>query len=224
MNYLLHNLGYDNPVNFRYIVLSTYKSRCMWLRDNYLDNLGLYDYTKWLPDASYEQSNLKFAQKSYKKAKLKLSSLTEKELRSAYDEELQRYEVLHNSEHSYHSDIAKKIKHCVREYKTHLNAWLSIPDTPNWLAGDLIDIYDTAVRDMEEHEAEDIKSVERMHAQTPPSFEEFRETELKHLESIISLYADRIKSAKRALKDIEREREEVKQIFAWLDQIEQKGN
>lgn len=224
MNYLLHNLGYDKPINFRYIVLSTYKSRCMWLRDDYLDNLGLYDYTKWLPDASYEQSNLKFAQQSYKEAKLKLASLTEEEPRAAYDEELRKYEVLHNSEHSYHSDIANEIKRCIKEYKTHLNTWLAIPDTPNWLTGDLIEIYDTAVRDMEDHEADDVKAVERMHSQTPPTFEEFRENELKHLESTISRSADRIKSAKRAIKDIERKREEVKQIFDWLDQIEQEEN
>jgi hypothetical protein len=193
----------------------------MWLRDYYLDSLGLYDYTKWLPDASYEKSSLKFAQQSYKEAKLKLASLTEEQLRAAYDEELCKYEVLHNSKSSYHSDIAKKIKRCVEEYKTHLNAWFAISDTPNWLTGDLIEIYDTAVRDMENHEADDIKAVECMHAQTPPTFEEFRENELKRLESTISLSADRIKSAKRAIKDVERKCEEVKQIFAWLDQIEQ---
>lgn len=224
MNYLLHNLGYDKPVDFRYIVLSTYKSRCMWLRDDYINNLGLYDYTKWLPSASYEQSNLKFAQKSYKEAKLKLASLTEEELRAAYDEELSKYEVLHNSEHSYHSDIADEIKRCVTEYKTNLNAWLAIPDTPNWLTGDLIEIYDTAVRDMEEHEADDIKAVEQMHSQTPPTFEEFKEKEIERLHSNITFYADRIKSSKRAIKLIEKECVEVKQIFAWLDSIEQEDS
>lgn len=220
MNYLLHNLGYDKPINFRYIVLSTYKSRCMWLRDDYLDNLGLYDYTKWLPDASYEQSNLEHAKKSYKEAKIALVSLTEEKLSAAYEEELRKYEVLHNSTHSYHSDIAAKIKRCTEEYREHLDKWLAIPDTPNWLAGDLIEIYDTAIKDMKEHEADDVKAVESMHNQMPPTFEEFREKELKHLESMISWSADKIKSAKRAIKFIEKEREEVKQIFALLDQID----
>lgn len=88
------------------------------------------------------------------------------------------------------------------------------------MTGDLIEIYDTAIKDMKEHEADNAKAIERMHNQTPPTFEEFREHEFKRLESSISFYAERIKSAKRAIKLIEKEREEVKQIFAWLDQID----
>lgn len=98
MNYLLHNLGYDNPIDFRRIVLYTYKGRCMWLRDTRLDSLGLYDYTKWLPDIKYEQSNLERAKKSYKEAKIALAALTEERLRTYFEEELCKYEVLHNSQ------------------------------------------------------------------------------------------------------------------------------
>lgn len=221
MNYYLHNVGYDQPIDFRRIVLQSYKSHCMWLRDDYLDHLGLYDYTKWLPDTSYEQSNLEHAKESYKKAKLELAALTNLRLKTLYEDELKKYEVLHNSTNSYYADQAEKIKRCAAEYRTHLDKWLSIPDTPNWLAGDLIDIYDTAIKDMKENEANNAKAIEKMHNQTPPTFEEFAEKELKHLESMISWAADRIKSAKRAIKEIEKRREEVKQIFAWLDKIEQ---
>jgi len=221
MNYLLHNLGYDQPINFRYIVLSTYKSRCMWLRDYYIDRLGLHDYTKWLPDIKYEQSNLECAKKAYKEAKLKLSSLTKEMLQDSYAEELRKYEVLHNSTNSYHADQAATIKHCADEYRAHLDKWLALHDTANWLTGELIEIYDTAIADMKEHEDENVKAVQKMHEQTPPTFEEFVENEFKQLESTISFYRNRIKDAKRAIKIIERERAEVKQIFAWLDAIEQ---
>ena len=221
MNYYLHNVGYDNPINFRRIVLQTYKDRCAWLRDEYIDRLGLYDYTKWLPSTNYEESNLKFAKESYKKAKLELAALTKEKLQDLYEEELRNYEVLHNSQNSYYADIASKIKRCAAEYRAHLDKWLAIPDTPNWLAGDLIDIYDTAIKDMKENEADNVKAVERMHSKTPPTFEEFVEQEFKRLENSISFHTDRIKSEKRAIKEIEKRCEEVKQIFAWLDDIEQ---
>ena len=220
MNYYLHNHGYDNPIDFRRIVLQAYKNHCMWLRDDYLDHLGLYDYTKWLPDTRYEQSNLKHAKESYKKYKLELAALTNLRLKTLYEEELEKYEVLHNSQNSYYADQAAKAKRSATEYRVHLDKWLAIPGTPNWLAGDLIDIYDTAMKDAKENESKNVKAVEHMHSKTPPTFEEFADQELMRLESNISFYADRIKSAKRAIKETEKRQEEVKQIFAWLDQIE----
>jgi hypothetical protein len=224
MNYYLHNVGYDNPINFRRIVLEAYKSRCAWLRDDYVDRLGLYDYTKWLPNTSYEESNLKFLKESYKKAKLELAALNKVKLQALYAEELKKYEVMHNSTNSYHADMAAKARRSAAEYRTYLDKWLAIPDTPNWLAGDLIDIYDTAIKDAQENEADNLKAVERMHEKKPQTFEEFADQEFNRLENSISFHADRIKSAKRAIKEIEKRCEEVKQIFAWLDQIEQKGN
>lgn len=221
MNYYLHNLGYDKPINFRRIVLEAYKSRCMWLRDDYIDHLGLYDYTKWIPDMSYEQLNLERAKESYKKAKLELAALTNIRLKVLYEEEIKKYEVLHNSTNSYYADFAAKARRSAAEYRTHLDKWLAIPDTPNWLNGHLIDIYDTAIKDAEENEADNLKAVERMHSKTPPTFEEFADQELKRLKNSISFSADRITSAKRAINEIEKRREEVKQIFAWLDKIEQ---
>ena len=221
MNYLLHNLGYDEPINFRRIVLQTYKNHCVWLRDDYIDHLGLYDRTKWLPSTNYEESNLKFSQEAYKKASLELAALTKLKLKELYEEELKKYEVLHNSDNSYYADFAAKARRSAAEYRAHLEKWLAIPDTPNWLAGDLIEIYDTAIKDAKDNEADNAKAVERMHSKTPPTFEEFSDQEFKRLENSISFHADRIKSAKRAIKEIEKRREEVKQIFAWLDQIEQ---
>lgn len=221
MNYLLHNLGYDNPIDFRSIVLRTYKSHCMWLRDDYIENLGLHDYTKWLPDMSYEESNLKHAKESYKKYKLELAALTKEKLQELYAEELRKYDVLHNSTNSYYADMAAKARRSAEEYRTHLDKWLAIPDTPNWLAGELIDIYDTAIKDAKGNEADNVKAVEKMHSEVPPTFDEFVLQEFKRLENNISCHADRIKSTKQTIKKIERRREEVKQIFAWLDEIEQ---
>lgn len=220
MNYYLHNVGYDNPINFRRIVLQTYKDHCTWLRDYYIDLLGIYDYTKWLPNAYYEESNLKNSQENYKKAKLELEAMNKVKLQEMYEEELKKYEVMHNSTNSYHADLAAKARRSAEEYRTHLDKWLAIPGTPNWLAGDLIDIYDTAIKDAKENEDDNINAVERMHSKTPPTFEEFANQEYKRIENSISFHADRIKSAKRAIKEIEKRREEVKQIFAWLDQIE----
>ena len=221
MNYYLHNVGYDKPINFRRIVLQAYKYRCAWLRDDQIDRLGLYDYTRWFPDVRYEQSNLEYAKKAYKKAKLELAALTNVRLKTLYEEELKKYEVMHNSQNSYHADMAAKARRSAEEYRVHLNKWLAISGTPNWLTGDLIDIYDTAIKDAEDNEADNLKAVERMHSQIPPTFEEFAEQEFKRLENIISFYADRIKSAKHAIKENEKRCEEVEQLFAWLDSIEQ---
>lgn len=221
MNYYLHNVGYDNPINFRRIVLQIYKYHCAWLRDDQIDRLGLYDYTRWLPNVCYEQSNLEYAKKAYKKARLEFAALNKVKLQEMYEEELKKYEVMHNSENSYYADFAAKARRSAAEYRTHLDKWLAIPGTPNWLAGDLIDIYYTAIKDAEENEADNAKAVERMHAKTPPTFEEFVDQEIKRLDNSISFHADRIKSAERAIKEIEKRCEEVKQIFAWLDSIEQ---
>ena len=223
MNCLLHNLGYDKPIDFRRIVLQTYKAKCIWLRDDYIDHLGLCDYAKWLPDTHYEESNLKFSQERYKELKLELAALNKAKLQALYEEELKKYEVMHNSENSYYADFAAKARRSAAEYRIHLDKWLAIPDTPNWLAGDLIDIYDTAIKDAKDNEADNVKAVERMHSKTPPTFEEFADQEFKRLENSISFHADRIKSAKRAIKEIEKRCEEIKQIFAWLDQIEKEN-
>jgi hypothetical protein len=220
MNYYLHNVGYDKPIDFRRMVLQAYKNRCVWLRDFQIDRLGLYDYAKWLPNPAYEQSNLDNAKKAYKKIKTELASISKEKLQKLYAEELCKYEVLHNSENSYYAEMASKAKHCAEKYHVYLNKWLEIPDTPNWLNEELIDIYDTAIKDAKENEVENAKAVKRMHSKVPPTFEEFSEQELQRIESNISFYADKIKSTKRAIKENEKQCEEVKQIFAWLDQID----
>ena len=223
MNYYLHNVGYDKPIDFRRIVLQIYKAKRMWLRDESIDRLGLYDYTKWLPNVAYEQSNLKYAQKSYNQAKKQLAAITEEKLQELYAEELSKYEVLHNSTNSYYADLAAKAKRCAEEYNIHLDKWLSIPNTPSWITEELVDIYDTAIKDAEENEANNVKAVERMHSEMPPTFDEFAERKLKNLEDTVSFHADRVKSAKRAIQMISKECEEVKQLFDWLDQIEKEN-
>lgn len=223
MNYLLHNLGYDKPINFREIVLRTYHHNCIWLRDTYFDRLDLYNYEKWLPNIQYEYNELEREQQLLKRDQDKLSSLTDEKLQEMYSEKVDSIKVLHNCDHSYHIDIAAQIKSCTDEYDKHLRKWLEIPNTPKWLTAELIDIYDCAMKDLQEHNNEETKSVERMHNEPIPTFEEFKAETLDHLQYNITFQKSRIESRKRSIKIVEQQIADVKQLFAWLDEIEEEN-
>ena len=224
MNYLLHNLGYDKPVNFRYIVLTTYKNHCMWLRDSYIDRLGLYDYTKWIPDIEYEKRMFKMEKEQYKKTKEELASLTDEKLQKLYEQEVDKVKSLNECNNSYHSDIVADIKSCIGAYSESLQKWIETSNAPLWLNTELVDIYDTAVKDMEEHERENIKSIERMHNEPIPTFEDFKRRIVERLEWSVERNKDQVAARRRCIKIVERQIEEVKQLFAWLDTIEKKEN
>lgn len=220
MNYYLHNMGYDKPINFREIVLRTYKSHCMWLRDTYFDRLDLYNYEAWLPNIQYYYDELKHERECLKKYQNELLLLTDEKLQEMYAEKVESIKVLHNCNHSYHMDLAVDISRCTDEYDKYLRKWLEIPNTPKWLTSDLIDIYDTAMRDLREHNDEDIKSVERMHDEPIPTFEDFKTETIDRLEYNISFQTARITSQKNSIKIVEQQISDVKQLFAWLDEID----
>jgi hypothetical protein len=221
MNYLLHNLGYDKPVNFREIVLRQYHGHCIWLRDKYFDRLDLYNYEAWLPNIQYEYSALQSEQKLLEKVQNELASLTEEKLQEMYSKEVSKIETLHNCHHSYHVDVAADISRCTDEYYKSLQKWLNIPSTPNWLTNELVDIYDTAMKDLDEHNEDDRKSVDRMHNTPVPTYEEFKSETIAQLEYNVKFQKDRIDSRKRNIKIVEQHIEEIKSLFAWLDEIEQ---
>lgn len=223
MNYLLHNLGYDKPVNFREIVLRQYHSHCGWLRDTYFDRLDLYNYEKWLPNIQYEYDQLKREQQLLDRDKNELSSLTDEKLQEMYAEEVSKIETLHNCNHSYHMDLAVDIKRCTDEYYKSLKKWFDIAMAPKWLNEELLDIYSTAMKDLEEHHTEDIKAIERMHRESIPTFEDFKTETIERLEYNVKFQKGRIDSRKRAIKIVEQEIADVKQLFAWLDEIEKEN-
>lgn len=223
MNYLLHNLGYDKPVNFREIVLRTYKSHCMWLRDTYLDRLDLYNYESWLPNIQYFYDELERERERLKKYQNELLLLTDEKLQEMYEKKVSDIEVLHNCNHSYHMDLADDIKRCTDEYDKYLRKWLEIPNTPKWLTADLIDIYDTATRDLNGHLNDDIESVKSMHNEPIPTFENFKAETINRLEYNINFQKDRIASQKRNIKIVEKDIADIKQLFAWLDEIEEEN-
>ena len=223
MNYYLHNMGYDKPINFREIVLRTYKSHCMWLRDTYFDRLDLYNYESWLPNIQYYYDELKREQECLKKYQNELLLLTDEKLQEMYEKKVESIQVLHNCDHSYHMDLADDIKRCTDEYDKYLRKWLEIPNTPKWLTADLIDIYDTATRDLNEHLNDDIKSVKRMHNELIPTFEDFKAETVNRLEYNITFQKDRIAAQKKNIKIVEKDMADVKQLFAWLDEMEKEN-
>lgn len=224
MNYLLHNMGYDKPINFREIVLRMYHKNCIWLRDTNFSRLDLYNYEEWLPDIQYEYRQLNAAQERVTKTQNELASLTDDKLQAMYELEVEKIKSLHRCEHSYHVDMAESANKCAYAYNKHLKKWLDLPDTPKWLTNELVDIYDTAMRDVREHQEEDSKAVERMHDTPTPTFEQFKIDTIERIKSHIEFNKDRVKDAKKAIKIIQKEIEDVKQIFAWLDEIEQEEN
>jgi hypothetical protein len=121
-------------------------------------------------------------------------------------------------------DLAVDISRCTDEYDKYLRKWLEIPNTPKWLTADLIDIYDTAMKDLREHNDEDIKSVKRMHNEPIPTFENFKAETIARLEYNINFQKDRIESQKKNIKIVEKDMADVKQLFAWLDEIDLEEN
>jgi hypothetical protein len=216
-------MGYDKPINFREIVLRTYKNRCMWLRDTYFDRLDQYNYESWLPNIQYYYDALERERECLKKYQNELLLLTDETLQEMYAEKVESIKVLHNCNHSYHMDLAADISRCTDEYDKYLRKWLEIPNTPKWLTADLVDIYDCAMRDLREHNEEDIKSVERMHKEPIPTFENFKAETIARLEYNINFQKDRIESRKRNIKIVEKDMADVKQLFAWLDEIEKEN-
>ena len=221
MNYLLHNMGYDKPINFREIVLRVYKDRCMWLRDTYFDRLNPYFYEQWLPNIKYQYESLERDQECLKKAQNELCSLTDEKLQEMYAKEVSKIETLHNCHHSYHMDEVVKISRCTDQFYDSLEKWLAIPNTPPWLTKGLFDIYDTAISDLREHKEAEYKAVEQMHNTPIPTFEDFKSETINRIKSNIEFYKKQINDQKKNIKIVEQQIAEVKQLFAWLDEIEE---
>lgn len=76
-NYLLHNLGYDEPINFRYIVLDTLKRYgiCQHVRDYSTNQLGLTDVNKWLESTNYYENKIKRSKEMLKEYKATLKQI-----------------------------------------------------------------------------------------------------------------------------------------------------
>jgi hypothetical protein len=195
----------------------------MWLRDTYFDRLDLYNYESWLPNIQYYYDELKRERECLKKYQNELLLLTDEKLQEMYEKKVSDIEVLHNCNHSYHMDLAADISRCTDEYDKYLRKWLEIPNTPKWLTADLIDIYDTAMRDLRGHNDEDIKSVERMHNEPIPTFEDFKAETIDRLEYNIKFQKDKIESYKRNIKIVEKDMADVKQLFVWLDEVEKEN-
>lgn len=221
MNYLLHNLGYDKPVNFREIVLRQYHQHCPWLRDTYFDRLDLYDYEKWLPDLEYYKKELQEAKSRLKKYQYEMVNFTEEKLQEMYALEVHKVKMLNQCHSSYHMDMVNEIKRCTDEYNKPLQRWLALPNAPKYLTDELIDIYATAINDMEEHLRDEIKAVERMHNEVVPDYKDFKRQTKDNILDMIKFCENQVSDRKRLIKLVKEEVAEVKQIFAWLDSIEE---
>ena len=132
-NYILHNMGYGNPINFREIVLSTLKGFgiCCHLRDYSLSQLGTTDVTKWLANDNYERGNLKHWQESTEEKKKLLALILDGEesiIKSEYQKEEESVTYYKSCETSFYDDEISKARNSVEQYTKYLNfliIWLN---------------------------------------------------------------------------------------------------
>ena len=228
-NYLLHNLGYDNPINFRYIVLDILKRYgiCQHLRDYSISRLSLTDVNDWLILTDYEECNIKRAKERLKENQTILKQIEsgdESYIQKEYEKQLSNAQSLRNSKHSWNIDEARRINKCAEEYYKYLAQWKmpSGGELGKNIQNELWDIYYTAIHDRDEHLEEDKKSVERMRETKDPIYEDIRAKVIDEVKSNILWQKDIIKSAKDCIKRIEKSNEIIKDIFYELDLVDKR--
>ena len=158
-----------------------------------------------------------------KKYQDELVGLTEEKLQEMYAKEVDKVKVLNNCNRSYHADVAEQIKQCTAEYNKYLQKWLSVSDAPKHFNDVLIDIYTTAINDMEEHLSDEAKAVERMHNEAFPTYKDFKRQTKDNILDMIKFCENQVESKKRSIKLVKKDIAEVKQLFAWLDAIEKEN-
>lgn len=227
-NYLLHNLGYDQPINFRYIVLDTLKRYgvCVHLRDYSTNHWGLTDVNEWLQSTDYYEDNLKKAKKALKEYKAQLKKIEDGDetyIKEEYEKKLRVAESYRSCQHSWNIDEADSIDKCANEYYKYLTQ-LNLSSIPGELGKnlkrDLWDIYETAIRDREEHLKQDKEDVEHMHQAKDPIYEDVKIEVIVRLEGYVEWQNRMIKEAKENIKRIKRNNEIIKEIFNQLDLVD----
>ena len=226
MNYYIHNNtnGYENPTcNLRDTILTTLKGKGLFqhLRDTSLSQLDQYNVEKWLWDTSYYKDKIKSIKEQIKEKQAKINSITEAEIKEAYDNEVLRINWYNNPESNYYVNEVLRIQKCLDEYKPKLKSFTDIC-TYDWINDCLLDIIDTAEADLNRHKKDAEKEAyqREFKPKVIPSYEEFkakyREDQLMWLER----FEDDLRSAKSSLKKCKEYNEIIKQIFTWLDQLE----
>ena len=228
-NYLLHNLGYDKPINFRYIVLDTLKRYgiCQHVRDYSTGQLGLTDVNKWLESTEYYENKIKRSKEMLKEYKATLKQIEagdESYIQAEYEKLLSNAKSLRSSEHSYHIDYANKISKCAEEYYKYLSQF-HLPvygELGKNLRSSLCEIYNTAILDRDECLENDKKSVEQMHQAKDPIYEDVKVEVIDRLKGYIEWQEREIKGAKECIKRIKENNEIIKDIFHELDLVEKR--
>ena len=228
-NYLLHNLGYDKPINFRYIVLDTLKRYgiCQHIRDYSTNQLGLTDVNKWLETTDYHEDKIQKSKERLKEYKTILKNIEdgdESYIQAEYEKLLSNAKSLRSSKHSYHIDQANKISKCAEEYYQYLSQWKmpSGGELGKNVTNVLWDIYHTAIYDRDEHLEEDKKSVEIMRRVKDPIYEDVKAEVIDRLKNYVKWQEDEINSAKECIKRIEKNNEIIKDIFYELDLVDKR--
>lgn len=228
-NYLLHNLGYDKPINFRYIVLDTLKRYgiCQHMRDYSTDHYGLTDVSKWLESTDYYEDKIKRSKEQLKEYKTTLKQIDggdESYIQKEYERLLSNAKSYRCSQHSWNIDEANTIDECAKEYFKYLSQF-NLPvggQLGKNLNNSLWEIYNTAIHDRDEHLEEDKKSVEQMHQAKDPIYEDVKVEVMDRLKSSVKWQEDEIKSAKECIKRIKENNEIIKNIFHELDLVEKR--
>lgn len=228
-NYLLHNLGYDKPINFRYIVLDTLKRYgiCQHLRDYSTDYCGLTDVNKWLESTDYYEDKIKRSKEKLKEYKATLKQIADGDescIQKDYERLLSNARSYRSSQHSWNIDEANTIDECAKEYFKYLSQF-NLPvsgELGKNLNNSLWEVYNTAILDRDEHLEEDKKLVERMHQAKDPVYEDVKVEVIDRLKGYVKWQENEIKSAKECIKRIKENNEIIKDIFYELDLVEKR--
>lgn len=227
-NYLLHNLGYENPVNFRYVVLSTIKGWgiCAHLRDELMDQLSLTNVNDWLGSTEeYERAILR-AEMKLRNTQAQLKKIQggdESYIKELYDKEVNKAKSLLACNNSYNKDEADKVARSADQFKRYLTAWESLgssTDVYSHITEALQDIYSTALQDEAEYLEHDKEAVAEMRRISIPTYEEVKSSTIEDLNRWVKHWKEDIKDSRRAIKRIQADNEIIRDIFKRLDEVE----
>ena len=228
-NYILHNIGYGNPVNFREVVLSTLKGFgvCGHLRDYPISQIGTTDVKKWYATTDYEEGNLKHWKENTEQKKKQLQTILggdESVIEAEYEKEKELISYYKDCEHSYYDDEILKAKKSVAEYSKYLGHFQTKMNNEFYVAFDkeLREITETAIRDIKEMKGESAKSLCRAKQKKLPDYASFRDKYIENLRNGIRHGEEHIASIKRAIRRISENNAIIKEVFEAIEEAEKR--